>query len=923
MDTSSFEELVKLFADAHGRALFAADQARLKIEADKKQKVEDLQDERDKKEKIARSQISTDLVTRSIKLKENLQFFYQSSNDILQIAEYLEIGQLVSSSMVSLVSSLQSVPFIIPFFGHENISFFGKDNVVEDLEVQLVWRILSNSAPGQVALTIYNPSLKNNLSVFSTIPQASVITSAKDFTSFLSDLSNEILSVDKMLKGSNSLIELRKMSKQPVGNLRLVVLQDVDFLSDTEAMKCFSKVLSESPRVGIAFLCFCSDSNVQSFFESNKGTTVLKMNQDASWQVDNHHSIHLFNQDIHDLDNQIEEYIKRANETSVITIPFTTIESLTNMWTGNSASGIEFAMGKAGMDTISLKLGDSVTQCHNVLISGAAGKGKSNLLEIIVHSLCARYSPNELQLYLLDFKDGLTFKPYSDFTGHSYLPHAKVLGLESERDFGLATLEYLEGERKRRANLYKKSDCTGITTYRDKHPEAVMPRIVLIIDEFQKLFEVSDKLGTSAADLLENLVRQGRACGIHIILASQTIHGTAALMGREDKIYAQFPVRIALQNSLTESYATFVQGNDGAAKLRVRGEAIINENYGDINSNKRFTVAFADPEVMKTCRTSWCQSIHDNIPLPVVFRKDETCHITDTIQSIKNWRQQIVNGDSYPRLPCGFDVSVNKNIVSVRMSNDAGRNVAILGAGDSSQNPEPMSNNAIGMMECMALSIALQHINGDARFTFVNCLDKQKYVNNDVDNWLRAMERFGFPVDVVEKENAGAFFCQIAQTIDDNTADGNESHYIFCAALDRCTTLNQKNAAKTVKGFGISLEDPFAKNESTSTGVDAFQTILRNGSQLGIHVITWWTNATIYKEHIGLRGEGYINTKILLHLDSQTMQKILSNFSVQSMQDNRALIHDDTDLSNDITIVPYVPINNRDVGLLEAEAWDI
>ncbi len=924
MDMASFEEHVRAFAEAHGRALFAADQAKRRIKAEYSKQLDLLHREKEKNEKIATNRIATDLETRAIHLQENLRAFESSSQDILQIAEYLEIGQLVSPSMVSLASSLRTVPFIIPLFGHANLVVLGNPPDLESLEIQIVWKILNGSAPGQIDLTIYNPSLRNNLSVFSSIPQYSVITTAKDFESFLSEISNEILSVDSLLKGHSSLVDLRKEAKQPVGNLRLVVLQEIDFWADEGLRHLFIKVINESPRAGIAFVCFSTKIDAQPIFAKSNSNTVVTYKKDKEWTVvsSGHTAVLDFQSNLR-LDKQIAEYIDKANNSSVITIPFTSVEPMREVWQENSATGISFSMGKAGLETVSLKLGDSVTQCHNILISGAAGKGKSNLLEVIVHSLCTRYSPNELQLYLLDFKDGLTFKPYSEFSDHSYLPHARVLGLESERDFGLATLQYLEAERKRRADVYKRSGCSGILSYRQKNPEAVMPRIILMIDEYQKLFEVSDRLGTAAADLLENLVRQGRACGIHVILASQTIHGAAALMGREDKIYAQFPVRVALQNSLTESYATFVQGNDGAAKLRVRGEAIINENYGDINSNKRFTVAYADPAVMRQYRLSWCKEASPSLPLPVIFQKDEVCNLAGSIPAIKDWRGQINRGESYQRVPCGFSVSVDKRIISVRMSNDAGRHVALLGAGDDSQNPEPMTNVAIGMLECMSIALALQHINGDARFSFINCLDKQKYDRNGIENWLRAMERFGFPVEVISNEDASRFLNQVARQIEDNSYDADENHYIICTALDRCTTLGQKVKAKTTVGFGVSLEDPFARASQSGTGIDALQTILRNGSQVGIHILSWWTNVTIFKEHIGLRGDGYINTKIILRLDTQTMQKLLSNFSTQALDNNRALIHDDTDLPSDVIVVPYVPMSQRDIGIMEAEAWNL
>lgn len=575
-------------------------------------------------------------------------------------------------------------------------------------------------------------------------------------------------------------------------------------------------------------------------------------------------------------------------------------------------------MGRAGLDTITLTLGDSKSQLHNILISGAVGKGKSNLLEVIIHSMCTRYSPDEVELYLLDFKDGLTFKPYSDAKDGSYLPHARVLGLESERDIGLATLQYIESLREERAKVFKTAgDYKGIGSYRDQHPDVRMPRIVLMIDEYQKLFEKADNIGMEAASVLENIVRQGRAFGIHVILASQTITGAAALLGRTDNIYAQFPIRIALQNSLSESYATFVQGNDGAAKLRVRGEAILNCNYGDINSNQRFTVAYAEPDAMRSLRKSWYQQVQKDYTPPIVFRKNEEFHFSNLISIVKGWRKSITRGNAVPMIPCGVALSVNREQISVRMPSDSGRNIAILGSGEDAQGTEPLSNDAIGLIQSIGLALALQHVDGNARFSLINGLDRAVFDKNGMSDWLSLMERIGYYVDVIEKENVTAFFQAIASQVTDPNYTENEIHYILCLSLDRCSTLSLAVPTPDETKDNNLFFTPVAEK-----GVDSFQKVLQFGSARGTHIIAWWANVTIYKDHIGYQGDGFVNTKILLRVDNNTAQNVLGMFTTWGVQPNRALVHDNSDLEENRIVVPYKPMSKRECGMVLSEDWN-
>ena len=106
-----------------------------------------------------------------------------------------------------------------------------------------------------------------------------------------------------------------------------------------------------------------------------------------------------------------------------------------------------------------------------------------------------------------------------DRTEKSWLPHARMLGLESDRDVGLAVLKDLEKERFHRAELFRSAPdggAKGYEDYRKKYPQETIPRIVLVIDEYQKLFETNDDISEEAAALLENLVRQGRACAIPV-----------------------------------------------------------------------------------------------------------------------------------------------------------------------------------------------------------------------------------------------------------------------------------------------------------------------------------------------------------------------------------------------------------------------
>lgn len=520
----------------------------------------------------------------------------------------------------------------------------------------------------------------------------------------------------------------------------------------------------------------------------------------------------------------------------------------------------------------------------------------------MIHSLCTRYSPSELSLFLLDFKDGLTFKPYASYADSSWLPHARMLGLESDRDVGLAVLRDLEAERRRRAVMFGDA-AAGVhdfESYRKQNPDRQLPRIVLVIDEYQKLFDVSDEISEEAAALLENLVRQGRACAIHVILASQSITGTVGLLGKEERIYAQFPVRIGLQNTITESFSLFGIGNDGAAKLRVRGEAILNLNYGAADSNRRFTVAYAEPEAMKRLRQSFCLD-SPGAARPVIFTQKDTVDYSMMMPSVKKWRQSAAAGGAI-RLPCGIQLSVSKEVLPITLQNDAGRNIAILGAAEDLQTEGAIPgkrNMAAGILQSFAISLALQHPDGNARFVMIDGLAPDVRKNSNVDRWLRLMERFGFPVETVSAREAADWFLNFLR--EEAGGPAEEDVYLLGFGMDRCS------------GF---LETDL----SGESGASAFQELL-NRSADGIHLLCWWSNINLFKSHIGFSGDGCIGTKILLRMDTDTAREVLGPFVNWGVRDNRAYIHDTSDLAADDTVMPPMPVSDRICGLIEAEAW--
>ena len=84
---------------------------------------------------------------------------------------------------------------------------------------------------------------------------------------------------------------------------------------------------------------------------------------------------------------------------------------------------------------------------------------------------------------------------------------------------------------------------------------------MLVVDEFQEFFIEDDKIAQEASQLLDRLVRQGRAFGIHVQLGSQTLGGACSLAR---STLGQMAVRIALQCGEGDAHLILSDENSAA-----------------------------------------------------------------------------------------------------------------------------------------------------------------------------------------------------------------------------------------------------------------------------------------------------------------------------------------------------------------------
>ena len=176
----------------------------------------------------------------------------------------------------------------------------------------------------------------------------------------------------------------------------------------------------------------------------------------------------------------------------------------------DSSSPLTMALGK---DIVGKPFVTDLKKLPHLLIAGTTGSGKSVGINAMILSLLYKNSPDQLRLLMIDPKM-LEFSMYND------IPHLLTPVITKPKQ-AIAALNNMVAEMERRYELMAESRTKNIENYNEKIKKEGgehFPYIVVIIDE------LSDLMMTSGKDVeisIARLAQKSRACGIHLIVATQ------------------------------------------------------------------------------------------------------------------------------------------------------------------------------------------------------------------------------------------------------------------------------------------------------------------------------------------------------------------------------------------------------------------
>lgn len=311
------------------------------------------------------------------------------------------------------------------------------------------------------------------------------------------------------------------------------------------------------------------------------------------------------------------------------------------IWTYDTLKGIDFLFGLQDGDPekpIRYTIGDN--NVHG-LMGGTTGSGKSATLNQLLASLLYMYSPEELELFMIDFKN-IEFKMY---TGEYALPHASIIAGTTDGAYALSIFDYAMEVMEERNIIFGKYGVQKLEDYNKKviamnRRDLYIPRILIIIDEFQAMFtEVDEKSLEKIKNRIKSLTKKARSCGVHLFFTSQSMQGTMSA-----DILSNFTLRAALRCS-SDTSISLIGSNASALIKEKQGWININDTGGERpEETKLFRIPFIPGDQIHSYIKKLKQKCEDEGHIdrhPKYYNEEDRYNKDDLIKVMDTYQEQL------------------------------------------------------------------------------------------------------------------------------------------------------------------------------------------------------------------------------------------------------------------------------------------
>lgn len=745
----------------------------------------------------------------------------------------------------------------------------------------LILRLLTSAPPGRLAFTIIDPvGLGQNFAGIMHLADfeerlinSRIWTQPAQIEQRLADLNEHIEKVTQMYLRNEyaSLAEYNAQAGRLAEKYQFLVIADFPTNFTEVAVKRLQSIAASGPRCGVHLLMhwdqrkvapteFVPDEirkNAIGIVPRSEGFALANANWDGTKLTletppDAERTTHL-----------LQQIGKDSTDSYRVEMPFAEVApDDKELWTLDTTNELRVPVGRTGATKLQyLALGQGTRQ-HG-LVAGKTGSGKSTLFHVIITNLALWCSPDQVEFYLVDFKKGVEFKTYATHK----LPHARVIAIESDREFGLSVLQRVDDELKRRGDLFRKLGAQNVAGYKAAGGTEKMPRVLLLIDEFQELFVEDDRVSQGAALLLDRIVRQGRAFGIHVLLGSQTLGGAYSLARAT---IGQMVVRIALQCNEADAYLIMAEDNPAPRLLSRPGEAIYNDEGGAIQGNSPFQVVWLPDQVRdewlaKSAATAAQRHVN---AAPIVFEGNAPASVADNPLLRELLAAATLPSTASPRIWLGAPNSI-KGPTEVQFRRQSGSHLLIVGQREEA---------ALGMVGLGLISLAAQLPKAAARFLVFDCSAPDSAEGKFLEQIVTILPHETKLVRAGEVDDVMNTLAAEQQARAEQSGMGAET-FLFIHGLQR----NKK----------LKFDEEMSFSLDASAGAHPglqFNKLITEGAGLGFHVITTCDSYNNVMRFLSRKAVSEFEMRVVFQMSSNDSASLIESPLANDLGLHRAIL---------------------------------
>lgn len=454
---------------------------------------------------------------------------------------------------------------------------------------------------------------------------------------------------------------------------------------------------------------------------------------------------------------------------------------------------------------------DTVSHIHCFII-GQSGTGKSVFLHDVIIGAMAKYSPDELELYLMDFKIGGV-----EFNRYRNEKHVKALLVDnSDIQITLEILRDISNKMRERGKQLRASGVSNIVEYNQVNPTKKMPRIVFIADECHVMFPTMNskdtKLYREISEILQKIAKEGRSQGVHLVLATQTI--------------AQAEISSEILNNISDFYLLKCSPSDSERLVRgsvdttsglKTGQVLHHDIDHDVVFKSTYLPTSQTLEIIKKINDKTKASKNEQF----YFVGSQIFEIDDEVKNLLTEK-----GDA---IAFGRSIDTKMEPVVIPLRNEYADNVMLFGINDEEQ----VSRTTMASIKSLRIS------NKNIKIKVINCLSaEQRNTTKMLNDWENKGE-----IELLNPQNCGGELVNIANSIMERTA---EPTVLYILGQERFRELRMDMEIAFTKptvaaddfGFDSSM---FTAGDSGSMNFNSYQKaieyILKNGAEVGVHII--------------------------------------------------------------------------------------